>query len=49
MLKREAVMKKIFIILVLAFAFTTGMAGVTVVAHTDQAMADGSDCSGSNC
>ncbi len=34
-------MKTIFIILALAFAFTTGMAVVTVVAHTDQAMADG--------
>jgi hypothetical protein len=38
-LKWEAVMKKIFIILALAFAFTTGMAVVTVVAHTDQAAA----------
>jgi hypothetical protein len=32
--------KKIAIIFALAFAFTTGMAVVTVVAHTDQAMAD---------
>jgi len=32
--------KKIFIIFALAFAFTTGMAVVTVVAHTDQAAAD---------
>jgi hypothetical protein len=33
-------MKKIFLVLALAFAFTTGMTVVTVVAHTDQAMAD---------
>jgi hypothetical protein len=32
-------MKKIAVILALAFAFTTGMAVVTVVAHTDQAAA----------
>jgi hypothetical protein len=32
-------MKKIFLVLALAFAFTTGMAIVTVVAHTDQAAA----------
>jgi hypothetical protein len=32
-------MKKIAVILVLAFAFTTGMAIVTVLAHTDQAAA----------
>jgi hypothetical protein len=38
-------MKKIFAILILTFAFTTAMTAVTVVAHTDQAMADG----GSNC
>ena len=44
--KREAVMKKIFLVLALAFAFTTGMTVVTVVAHTDQAMAD---CGGSAC
>jgi hypothetical protein len=36
-------MKKIAVILALAFAFATGMTVVTVVAHTDQAMAD---CSG---
>ena len=46
MLKRETVMKKIFIILVLTFAFTTGMTVVTVVAHTDQALAE---CSGGGC
>jgi len=40
-------MKKIAVILALAFAFTTGMAVVTVVTHTDQAMADGGGCS--NC
>jgi len=33
-------MKKIAVIFALAFAFTTGMAAVTVIAHTDQAMAD---------
>jgi hypothetical protein len=33
-------MKKIFAILILTFAFTTGMTVVTVVAHTDQALAD---------
>ena len=37
-------MKKIAAIFVLTFAITTGMAVVTVVAHTDQAMAD---CTGS--
>ena len=39
-------MKKILLVLALAFAFTTGMAVVTNVAHTDQAMADPSNCSG---
>jgi hypothetical protein len=33
-------MKKIAVIFVLAFALTTGMAVLTIVAHTDQAMAD---------
>ena len=33
-------MKKMFAILLLTFAFTTGMTVVTVVAHTGQAMAD---------
>ena len=42
-------MRKIFIVLALAFACTTGMAVVTVVAHTDQALADGGGCSGSGC
>jgi hypothetical protein len=32
-------MKKIFLVLALAFAFTTGMAIVTVVAHSGQAAA----------
>jgi FtsH-binding integral membrane protein len=45
-LKRETVMKKVFLILAVAFAFTTGMTAVTVVAHTDQALAD---CSSGNC
>ena len=39
-------MKKIFVVVALTFAFTTGMAVATVVAHTDQAMAD---CGGPNC
>jgi hypothetical protein len=34
-------MKKIFVVLAFAFAFTPGMAVVTVVGHTEQAMADG--------
>ncbi len=38
-------MKKLFLVLALAFAFTTGMTVVTVVGHTDQAMA----CGGSDC
>ena len=37
--KRGIVMKKIFLVLALAFAFSTGMAVVTVIAHTDQAAA----------
>lgn len=36
-------MNKIAIALALAFAFTTGMALVTVIAHTDQAAAQISD------
>lgn len=39
-------MKKIAVIFALAFAFTTGMATMTVVAYTDQAIAD---CGGGNC
>ena len=53
-------MKKIVAIFALAFAFTTGMAVVTVVAHTNRAMADSagtvvvypeqaSQCDGTNC
>jgi hypothetical protein len=53
-------MKKMALVFALAFAFTSGMAVVTVVAHTDQAMADsagtvtvypeqGSQCDGTNC
>jgi hypothetical protein len=53
-------MKKIAAIFALAFAFTPGMLFVTVVAHTDQAMADSagtvivypeqaSQCDGTNC
>ncbi len=38
-------MRKIILVLALAFAFTTGMALTTVIAHTDQAAAcNGSDC-----
>jgi hypothetical protein len=37
----DTIMKKIAVIFALAFALTTGMAVVTVVAHTDLAMADG--------
>jgi hypothetical protein len=33
-------MKKIALIFAIAFALTTGMAFVTVVAHTDQAVAN---------
>jgi hypothetical protein len=36
-------MKKIFLVLALAFAFTAGMAAVTVITHPDQAMAAGRD------
>ena len=54
------VMKKIALAFALAFAFTTGMAVVTVVAHTDRAMADSagrvivypeqaSQCDGTSC
>jgi len=54
------IMKKIAVIFALAFALTTGIAVVTVVAHTDQAMADSagtvivypgqaSQCDGTNC
>jgi hypothetical protein len=39
-------MKKIAVIFALAFAFTTGMAAVTVIAHAGQVMAD---CGGGNC
>jgi len=53
-------MKKIALIFTLVFAFTTGMAVVTVVAHTDRAMADSastpviypeqaSECDGTSC
>ena len=42
----DRAMKKIFVILAFAFTFTTGMAVVTVVANTDQVIADGGGCSG---
>ena len=42
-------MKKIALVFALAFALTTGMAVMTVVAHTGQAMADGNGCGSSNC
>jgi hypothetical protein len=44
--KRGLTMKKIALVFALAFAFTTGMAAVTVVGHTDQAMAH---CRGGSC
>jgi hypothetical protein len=58
--KGDPIMKSIALVFVLAFAFTTGMAVVTVVAHTDRAMADSagtvivypeqaSKCDGTNC
>ena len=60
LLEWETAMKKIALVFALAFAFTTGMAVVTVVAHTDRAMADSagttivypeqaSQCDGTNC
>ena len=36
-------MKKLAVAFALTFAFTTGMAVVTVVAHTDRAMADSAE------
>jgi len=41
-------MKKIFLVFALAFAFTTGMAAVTVVAQVDQAQAD-TTCNSPSC
>ena len=41
-------MKKIFLVFALAFAFTTGMAAVTVMAQLDQAQA-GMTCNSHNC
>jgi hypothetical protein len=41
-------MKKIFLVFALAFAFTTSMAAVTVVAQVDQAQA-GTTCNSPNC
>jgi uncharacterized membrane protein YqjE len=56
----DTIMEKITLVFALAFAFTTGMAVVTVVAHTNRAMADSagtvvlypeqaSQCDGTNC
>ena len=56
----DMIMKKIALAFALAFALTTGMAVVTVVAHTDRAMAgsagavivypeQASKCDGTNC
>jgi hypothetical protein len=56
----DTIMKKVALVFALVFAFTTGMAVVTVVAHTDRAMADSagttvvypeqaSQCDGTNC
>ena len=58
--KGDTIMKKIALVVALAFAFTAKMAVVTVVTHTDQAMADStgavvtypeqaSMCDGTNC
>ena len=38
--KGDTIMKKIALVVALAFAFTAKMAAVTVISHTDQAMAD---------
>jgi hypothetical protein len=46
LLERGYVMKKIFAVFALAFVFATGMTVVTVVAHTNQAMAG---CTGASC
>jgi hypothetical protein len=46
LLKGETVMKKLFLVLALTFAFSACMTVVTVVAHTDQALAD---CGSSGC
>jgi hypothetical protein len=57
---KGVIMKKIAVVFAVAFAFTAGMAVVTVVAHTDRAMADSagtvivypeqaSQCDGTNC
>jgi hypothetical protein len=56
----DTAMKKIALVFALAFAFTTGSAVVTVVGHTDRAMADSagtvivypeqaSGCDGTSC
>jgi hypothetical protein len=56
----DTIMEKIALLFALAFAFTMGMAVVTVVAPTDRAMADSagtvvvypeqaSQCDGTNC
>jgi hypothetical protein len=36
--------KKIFLVLALAYAFTTGMAAATIVAHMDQAIEVAGNC-----
>jgi hypothetical protein len=38
--KGDTAMKNIALVFALAFAFTTGAVALTVVAHTDRAMAD---------
>jgi hypothetical protein len=56
----DTIMKKIALVFALAFAFTTGTAVVTIVAHADRAMADSagttlvypeqvSKCDGTSC
>jgi hypothetical protein len=58
--KGNTIMKKIALVFALAFALTTGMTVLTVVAHTDRAMADSagtvvvypeqaSQCDGTSC
>ena len=58
--KGDTTMKKIASVFALAFALSSTMAAVTVVAHTDRAMADSagtvivypeqaSQCDGTNC
>ena len=60
LLAGDTIMRNIALVFALAFAFTTGMAVMTVVAHIDRAMADSagtvvvypeqaSGCDGTSC